>query len=245
MPQWSRGPEPAGTRLVGHRYPGEQGAGRPQWSRAPRSAGTGSEPVPGGGGAPAAMEPRSEERGNLTTAWHKWQQSMPQWSRAPRSAGTCQVFGLVVGPSRAAMEPRSEERGNRAAIWRCRTSAVVISDSMRPRLKPGDVVLDDPHRTPKAGQVILFHDPADARRIVVHRVREVRPDGSMVTAGDANASRDSTPVPKQFYIGLGRLRVPWVGLPVLWWSQGRYQRVGAIGAGLVVVAGLASLRPRR
>jgi signal peptidase I len=123
--------------------------------------------------------------------------------------------------------------------------SVVISDSMRPRLKPGDVVLDDPHRTPKAGQVILFHDPADARRIMVHRVREVRPDGSMVTAGDANASRDSTPVPKQFYIGLGRLRVPWVGLPVLWWSQGRYQRVGAIGAGLVVVAGLASLRPRR
>jgi signal peptidase I len=122
--------------------------------------------------------------------------------------------------------------------------SVVISDSMRPRLKPGDVVLDDPHRTPKAGQVILFHDPADARRIMVHRVREVRPDGSMLTAGDANASRDSTPVPKQAYIGLGRLRIPWVGLPLLWWRQGRYQRVGAIGLGLAVVAGLASLRPR-
>src|ERR1700724_2678423 len=106
--------------------------------------------------------------------------------------------------------------------------SVVVSDSMRPRLKPGDVVLDD---------------PPDARRIMVHRVREVRPDGSMLTAGDANTSRDSTPVPKQAYIGLGRLRIPWVGLPVLWWRQGRYQRVGAIGLGLAGGAGLRSMGP--
>jgi len=95
--------------------------------------------------------------------------------------------------------------------------SVVLSGSMRPRIAPGDVVLAvHPDAPPRVGQVIVFADPAHPGRTLVHRLVDRRPDGTLVTRGDANAGADSTPVPPANVRGLARLRIPFVGLPAYW-----------------------------
>jgi hypothetical protein len=68
---------------------------------------------------------------------------------------------------------------------------------------------------------MVFVDPSrpNARRLLVHRVLNVRDDGTFTTAGDANRQWDTTPLARTGIVGQARLRVPWVGLPVLWWSR--------------------------
>jgi signal peptidase len=48
------------------------------------------------------------------------------------------------------------------------------------------------------------------------------PDGTFTTRGDANRVADSTHVPAANLVGLARLRLPAVGLPVLWLRDRRY-----------------------
>lgn len=109
-------------------------------------------------------------------------------------------------------------------------SHVVVSGSMHPRIAAGDVVLtqraaaDDLH----PGQVVLFADPEGEARLVLHRLVAVTEGGALVTRGDANQSADSTPVPAAQVRGLARLRVPYIGLPVLWRDQGQPGRVVAL-----------------
>lgn len=109
-------------------------------------------------------------------------------------------------------------------------SHVVVSNSMQPRIASGDVVLTqraaagDLH----PGQVVLFADPEGGRRLMLHRLVDVAEGGALVTRGDANQSADSTPVPAGCVRGLARLRVPYVGLPVLWRHQGQAGRVVAL-----------------
>ena len=109
-PQWSRGPRTAVTSKPA-RTPGTTRS-TPQWSRGPRTAVTG-RPRPGGGAVRAAMEPRSEDRGDPGNHYHiplpgEW----PQWSRGPRTAVTGMRRGRLRPHRRAAMEPRSEDRGD-------------------------------------------------------------------------------------------------------------------------------------
>ncbi len=101
-------------------------------------------------------------------------------------------------------------------------SHVVVSGSMAPRIQAGDVVLTEPipPAAIKPGYVIAFEDPSHPGRKLLHRVEGISPDGSLVTRGDANSTADSTAVSPAAVGGLGRLRVPYVGLPVLWQSQG-------------------------
>lgn len=110
---------------------------------------------------------------------------------------------------------------------------VVMSGSMSPALQAGDLVLAAPADagTLWPGQVAVF-DATDGRT-VVHRVHAVNPDGSLVTKGDANATADTAPVTE--VLGLARLRVPWIGLPVVWWAEQDWLRltltmVGAVAA---------------
>jgi signal peptidase len=63
--------------------------------------------------------------------------------------------------------------------------------------------------------VILAADPVRPGGLLLHRRVGRRPDGSLITKGDANALPDSTPVPAANLPGLARLRVPAVGVPVL------------------------------
>jgi signal peptidase len=119
------------------------------------------------------------------------------------------------------------------------TNAVVHSGSMAPNLNPGDVVSFAKADEPKVDDVILAEDPAEPDRLLSHRVSVVLDDGSLVTKGDANQNADSTPVPPGNYLGTAKLRIPWIGLPVMWWRAHQYVPLAltvAVTALLVVVA---------
>ena len=97
---------------------------------------------------------------------------------------------------------------------------LINSDSMAPAFRSGDIVLmkpSDGHGL-ETGNVIAYDDPSGAGR-VSHRVYQVLPDGRYVTKGDANAVADSTPLDPERVEGVGRLVVPFVGLPLLWVQQ--------------------------
>lgn len=99
--------------------------------------------------------------------------------------------------------------------WRAQ---VVLTGSMQPRIRPGDLVVAAPvvPGQLKPGRVVLFRDPVRPERTIVHRLQRYDDDGDLVTKGDANASEDSTPVARSAVLGMPRLRVPYVGRPVVW-----------------------------
>ena len=114
---------------------------------------------------------------------------------------------------------------------------VVVSGSMQPRIAPGDVVLTTPV-TPEQlqpGQVLLFADPADPGRSLLHRLVAFDEHGDLVTRGDANQSDDPVPVPAADVVGRAQLRVPHIGLPAYWW------RTGDRGTAVLVTALLAGM----
>jgi signal peptidase len=104
------------------------------------------------------------------------------------------------------------------------SSSVVISGSMSPAVEAGDIVVTSPVPADRLreGLVIRFHDPRRPGRYVLHRIVGTTADGRLVTRGDANTVADAAPVPKGTVTGVWRLRVPRLGLPVLWWIEGRH-----------------------
>lgn len=107
-------------------------------------------------------------------------------------------------------------------------STMVTSGSMEPHISRGDVVLlvgledDDP--VPLGG-IVQFRSPAAGEpsgedRTRLHRIVEKAPDGTYVTAGDANNDVDSAPLTRELITGQARLLVPYIGLPALWLSKG-------------------------
>jgi len=123
-------------------------------------------------------------------------------------------------------------------------ATVILGGSMRPRIMPADVVLYQhvPINRLRRGQVILVRDPAHPSRLLTHRVHKKLPNGNLITAGDANKRPDSTPVPPTSYLGLGRLRVPWIALPLLWWREQLYWALTATAMSFVVLARASILR---
>ncbi|AEV82818.1 Signal peptidase complex catalytic subunit SEC11C [Actinoplanes sp. SE50] len=123
------------------------------------------------------------------------------------------------------------------------SSSVVMSGSMCPAIQPGDVVVTSPPapRDIRAGFVVRFHDPSRPRRPILHRILTIDEHGMLVTKGDANRVVDSAPVPRSAVTGLGRLRVPYVGLPVLWWVRRDYLRLIVTGLVLLVLCALTSV----
>ena len=125
----------------------------------------------------------------------------------------------------------------------------VRSASMEPSLAVGDVVVARPFEageTVPVGRVMFFTDPSspDSRRLLVHRVVERLDDGTYVTAGDANASTDSTPVESDAFRARAVLLAPYVGLPVVWARTGRLP-VLFLWALLTVGAFVRASGPRR
>src|SRR5690242_12934105 len=119
------------------------------------------------------------------------------------------------------------------------SSQVVMSGSMLPRIAPGDVVVTqriDPARL-VPGQIILVANPARPGTLLLHRMVARNPDGTFTTRGDANLVADSTHVPAANVVGLARLRVPAVGLPVLWLRDRRYGLLALLA--VVVLAAVA------
>lgn len=105
---------------------------------------------------------------------------------------------------------------------------VVQSGSMEPHISAGDVVLAAGFGTAQkipVGGVVEFTSPAEAEpggveKTRLHRIVAENPDGTFVTAGDANSEVDSTPLERGQITGQARLLVPAVGLPGLWLNSG-------------------------
>lgn len=115
------------------------------------------------------------------------------------------------------------------------TSVVITSGSMAPAIRPGDVVVAEPHhgRALGPGTVAVFRDPS-GDGLVTHRISGVNPDGSYLTRGDANRAADSTPLRPEQVVGVGRILVPVAGLPVVWYLAGAWDKLAA-GAVLVLL----------
>ena len=127
------------------------------------------------------------------------------------------------------------------AFWGWSTF-VTDSGSMAPAVQVGDALVAAPDPAELApGQIVVVHDPAVPGRLLSHRVHRVAEDGSLVLKGDANADPDSTPVPQDRVVGLVRLRVPYVGLPMTWWRTQDWLALSAWAAGtLLAVVGAAT-----
>jgi signal peptidase I len=113
---------------------------------------------------------------------------------------------------------------------------VVESSSMAPRIKVGDVILAAPEHNPQKllGRVTVFHDPDPDRigSIKSHRVVAINSDGTLTTKGDANQSVDSVHVKLSGVVGLGRLLVRYVGLPLVWVQKGEWLKFALLLASI-------------
>lgn len=114
--------------------------------------------------------------------------------------------------------------------------AVVVSDSMRPTLEKGDLVLIQTiSKKPEEGDVILFSGfielDQERRETVIHRVYKVNKDGSVLTKGDAMPRVDPWVVPPEKIIGKA---VVILGHPVV---------IKHVGEGLIIEPGKAITNP--
>ncbi|MEM9608228.1 MAG: signal peptidase I [Actinomycetota bacterium] len=128
---------------------------------------------------------------------------------------------------------------------------VVTSGSMQPAISPGDVVLLEelaPGDVAVEGEVITFVDPLDDGTTITHRVLGLDDRGHYITRGDANLDADGVAVPPDQVIGVGRLLIPVVGLPVVWLERGHALLFFAWAislAGLIAMLSSNLLRRRR
>jgi nickel-type superoxide dismutase maturation protease len=84
------------------------------------------------------------------------------------------------------------------------TRVVVVGDSMRPTLEPGDRLLVRRGSPVAAGDVVAVCDPRRPERVMVKRVASTSADGVRVLGDNAAASTDSRllgPVPPTAVVG--------------------------------------------
>ena len=119
----------------------------------------------------------------------------------------------------------------------------VMTGSMMPRVAVGDVVISRPIDSARldAGQVLLFDDPDHEGALRLHRVDSTAPDGTLITKGDANAAADSSPVPRDDVHGIGVLRVPLIGMPIVWLHDGDAAHLVLAGLAFVVLIAVTLL----
>ena len=97
------------------------------------------------------------------------------------------------------------------------TPAVITSDSMGPAIRRGDIVLSRPTSVTEVGPgtVVTFPRPGYPDQLLTHRVVQAA-DGLLWTKGDANSALDSSVITTEEVVGVGRILVPVVALPVVW-----------------------------
>jgi signal peptidase len=119
----------------------------------------------------------------------------------------------------------------------------VMTGSMMPRVAVGDVVIARPIEEARLapGQVLLFDDPDREGALRLHRVDSTAPDGMLVTKGDANASADSSEVPPADVHGIGVLRVPYIGMPIVWLHDGDTAHAVLAGLAFLVLLSITLL----
>jgi signal peptidase len=129
--------------------------------------------------------------------------------------------------------------------WR---PAVVVTGSMLPTVRPGDVLVVDPVAgRVRVGQIVLLTDPSMPSGRVAHRVTSVQPDGGFVTKGDANPTPDVAERTPADVVGTVRLVVPAAGRLAM--LRHRPSRGDLAWAGIAVLAcltlGVVRPAPRR
>jgi signal peptidase I len=137
-------------------------------------------------------------------------------------AGLWALVGLGAGILLAATAPLAF--GDR--------SFTVMSGSMSPAIKTGDVVVERPIAPlgAKVGDVVTFRDPEGSRRLITHRVKGMRASGHtvrFVTKGDANNAVERWSVQEDGRIGRVVYRLPKLGY-VLAWGNWRYGRLALL-----------------
>ena len=102
------------------------------------------------------------------------------------------------------------------------TPMVVVTDSMKPTITGGDMILDVKVLAEEVqpGDIISFFDPTRPDRDIVITHRVIRVEGSgesleFVTKGDANNTIDIPAVPASCYVGVYRATIPVLGPVVL------------------------------
>jgi len=110
------------------------------------------------------------------------------------------------------------------------------SGSMTPAVERGDILLTTQPRGRglATGSIVVFRGPDD--RAIAHRIVGEAPTGAYITRGDANRVADSDPLPRERVSGVGRLLVPFVGLPFVWWREGNVGAVVLVAAVLLLCA---------
>jgi signal peptidase I len=113
----------------------------------------------------------------------------------------------------------------------------VLSDSMAPLIRAGDVVVSQPVESTalRPGQILLADDPDHQGRLRLHRFTDVTAEGALVTKGDANLTPDSTTISPSTVRGVGFVRVPFVGLPIVWLHDHRGALVAASALGILLL----------
>lgn len=112
---------------------------------------------------------------------------------------------------------------------------VVVSESMRPKLNTGDIVIINPNTNQnvsfaslKIGDIIAFEEPkreaqAESKKIVVHRVHQISENLNgeriVTTKGDANHSPIEFvdfPITKDEFVGKVEHDIPYLGLLLIY-----------------------------
>ncbi len=100
----------------------------------------------------------------------------------------------------------------------------VRGGSMEPAITAGDlIIISRPPEQVEVGQVLTLQVDGS---IVTHRVVEVRPDGTFVTQGDANDTRDDFTANDVHVVGEFRFSLPLIGMliePIItgaWFNDG-------------------------
>jgi signal peptidase I len=110
---------------------------------------------------------------------------------------------------------------------------VVVSESMRPKLNTGDIVIINPNTNQnisfaslKIGDIIAFEEPkrdTESKKIVVHRVHQISENLNgeriVTTKGDANHSPIEFvdfPITKDEFVGKVEHNIPYLGLLLIY-----------------------------
>jgi signal peptidase I len=119
----------------------------------------------------------------------------------------------------------------------------VVTGSMEPNIKPGDVVSARPvpSSSLKLGMVLLVDDPDHPDRLRLHRLVRFNPNGSLELRGDANPRADSSTVGRRAVHGVGSVRVPYVAIPILWLHEGALLKLVILVAAILALVAAAGL----
>jgi signal peptidase I len=91
---------------------------------------------------------------------------------------------------------------------------IVLTESMSPKIQPGDLVVSANWEKPTLNDVAIYHQRdilGNVKQDVVHRVITITAEKVYQFKGDHNKSMDALPVPEKDIVGTVVMKVPGVG----------------------------------